>query len=189
MIRFKLNIDKIIEGMQLLAEHQPGITQYYVGKVFFFADKEHFLDWGRSISGDRYVAMEHGPVPSTIYDLIKDSGGEPDDIIDKINNAVSIHTDGNKRKIFSTNNKLPFNLSKTDKEYLLRSLKEYGKMSFGNLRDISHRDAAWAEAWREPGLNNEMDSLLWLENYNQDIYDQFIENPSILHVSTPPTYR
>src|SRR5262245_62889630 len=76
ILRFQIDWNRCIEGIAFISSLRPGITQYYIGKIFYFADKAHFLDWGRPISGDRYVAMEHGPVPSNIYDLLmEDSGG------------------------------------------------------------------------------------------------------------------
>lgn len=39
-------------------------------KLLYLADREALIRWGRPITTDRYVAMEHGPVVSGIYDLI-----------------------------------------------------------------------------------------------------------------------
>lgn len=163
LAQFELNEQKCIEGIQFLASEQPGITQYYIGKVFFFADLKHLLDWGRPISGDRYVAMEHGPVPSYIYDLIKSKSGEPDEIEDELSRRIKKVTDGNKIRLYQLQNAPTVShLSRSDQEYLLDSLEEYGKMSFVRIKLKSHDDKAWADAWSRPGLNNEMDARLWL---------------------------
>lgn len=188
MIRFKLRLDKIIEGIQLLAEHQPGITQYYIGKVFFFADREHLLDWGRPISGDRYVAMEHGPVPSAIYDLIKDTSGEPDDIVDELNARVVIHVEGNKRKVFSKEGQSFKSLSQTDQQYLLESLRRFGHMSFGDIRKLSHEDLAWEKAWDKPGLSNEMDPSLWFSTEPGAALEQLLESPALARRPVAPVH-
>jgi uncharacterized phage-associated protein len=177
-IRFKLRIDKCLQGIQFLAKHKPGITQYYVGKVFFFADKEHLLDWGRPISGDRYVAMEHGPVPSTIYDLIKGDSGEPDEILDELASRVSEAREGNKIKLFAKETGDFSALSGTDKEYLLDALKKYGDMPFGDVRRISHDDPAYEDAWAQMGTNNEMDIKLWFLDA-KDALEQLMESPSV----------
>lgn len=162
MIRFRLNHDKCIQGIHWIAKHKPGVTQYYIGKIFFFADKQHVIDWGRPISGDRYVAVEHGPVPSTIYDLIKDTGGEPDEIADKLNERVDFVSRGNKRLVYVKNGEFDFpDLSETDKEYLEYSTCTYGTKTFTELKEISHKDPAFNAAWDLPGLNNEMDITLW----------------------------
>ena len=123
------------------------------------------MDWGRPISGDRYVAMPHGPVPSTIYDLLKSTSGEPDEIVDILNEHIETKLNGNKIEVFSLveDPKCPA-LSKTDKDYLLDALSKYGEMSFKKIEQESHRDIAWLRAWEEAGLNNEMDLRLWFDN-------------------------
>lgn len=162
-VRFKINYEKCIQGMQFLASKKPGITQYYVGKVFFFADREHLLDWGRPISGDRYVAMEHGPVPSGIYNLVKNDSGMPDELLDLMRDRILFESEHNKIYLFANDEKLDFSaLSGSDMEYLADSLTTYGNMSFGKLREISHRDAAYEAAWRNAGMNNEMNPHYWL---------------------------
>lgn len=164
-VRFRIDIEKCIQGVHWLAEKQPGITQYYIGKVFFFADREHLLDWGRPITGDRYVAMEHGPVPSSIYDLLKDTSGEPDEIVDALTQRVDIISEGNKRHVYPKDgdNSAFSALSNTDKEYLVDALSTYGKMAFGELKRLSHLDRAFKEAWANPGVNNEMDIRFWFD--------------------------
>jgi uncharacterized phage-associated protein len=164
-VRFRVSHEKCIQGIHWLAKHQPGITQYYIGRVFFFADRDHLLDWGRPISGDRYVAMEHGPVPSLIYDLIKDTSGEPDELVDELSSRVEIVARGNKRHVYPKAGRAEFpELSKTDREYLLRALHKYAKMSFDQLKQLSHEVPAYNEAWALPGLNNEMNVRLWFGN-------------------------
>jgi len=166
-VRFRVSHEKCIQGIHWLARHRPGITQYYIGKVFFFADKEHLLDWGRPISGDRYVAMEHGPVPSLIYDLIKDTSGEPDELVDELSSRVEIVARGTTRHVYSKADEAEFpDLSETDKEYLLDALHKYGNMHFDELKRLSHEDPAYNEAWALPGLNNEMNVRLWFGDDN-----------------------
>lgn len=166
-VRFRLNFGKCIEGIDLLAQRQPGITQYFVCKVFFFADREFLLDWGRPISGDRFVAMEHGPVPSYIYDLLKGET-EPDEIIDTLNSRVEIVRQDQKLKVYTKGKNHFEHLHPMEIEYLENALKKYGSMSFGDVRDESHRDPAYREAWAKGGLNNEMDIRLWLSSDGED---------------------
>jgi uncharacterized phage-associated protein len=163
-LRFRLDEQKCIEGIQFLALHTPGITQFYIGKIFFFADRKHLADWGRPISGDRYVAMEHGPVPSHIYDLVKSDSGEPDDVQDELSRRVVTIREGNKIRVFPKDNGPEIrSLSDSDREYLLESLKKCKRMSFRQIKDESHKDVAYQEAWSAGGLNNEMDIRLWFK--------------------------
>lgn len=41
-------------------------------KILYFADQEHIKIYGRPITGDKYIAMKYGPVPSFLYDILKD---------------------------------------------------------------------------------------------------------------------
>ena len=68
--RFTFRPDKASEAIDLIARARPGITQYFIGKLLYLADKAHFLDWGRPITFDRYVAMVHGPVPSAVRNML-----------------------------------------------------------------------------------------------------------------------
>ncbi len=157
MLRFRLNYQKCVEAIDYLAQLRPGITQFYIGKIFFFADKAHLLDYGRPISGDRYVAMEHGPVPSAIYDLIKQDSGLPDEVLDALRERVTISRSGRKLHVKSNGVGAYPSLSGSDCEYLLSALKKYGNMGFEELSRLSHLEPAYEEAWGRSGLNNEMD--------------------------------
>jgi Protein of unknown function (DUF4065) len=164
-IRFRLNTDRCIQGIQWLAVHRPGITQFYVGIVFFFADKSHLLDWGRPISGDRYLAMEHGPVPSMIYDLLKSDSGAPDEIARALNARIRTVTVENRLQVFSLEETPIYPaLSRTDKEYLTESLLMYGKMNLDDIRRICDKDPAYSAALALAGVNNELDLRLWFQD-------------------------
>ena len=168
--RFRVNWAKSLEGIHLLAERQPGISMFYVAKVFYFADKAHLLDWGRPISGDRYVAMENGPVPSAIYDLVKESGYLADDLLDGFDSRIEKRGRG----LFSRQPFVDRALSRTDVEYLEAALRQYGHMSFGALSALSHREKAWREAWAKPGFANETDPFLLIDDSSVD-RDRLIE--------------
>ncbi|MEQ1715723.1 MAG: Panacea domain-containing protein, partial [Hyphomicrobium sp.] len=101
MTRFRINWAKVVEAIDFVATLKPGVTQYYIGKILFFADREHLLDYGRPITGDRYVAMEHGPVPSAIRDILKADSDGPDDLLAHLHNRVVIDHDENRQKIFT----------------------------------------------------------------------------------------
>jgi hypothetical protein len=164
-IRFRLNTDRCIQGIQWLAVQRPGITQFYVGIVFFFADKSHLLDWGRPISGDRYLAMEHGPVPSAIYDMLKSDSGAPDEIARALNARIRTVTNENRIQVFSLEERPIYpDLSRTDKEYLTESLSAYGRMNLGDLRRICDQDPAYSAALALAGVNNELDLRFWFQD-------------------------
>src|SRR5258708_37156181 len=84
MIRFNFNETKTVEAITFIAERWQGITPFFLAKVLFFADRDHLREYGRPVTGDRYIAMTDGPVPSRVYDLVKDNldfSGDPEAIV------------------------------------------------------------------------------------------------------------
>lgn len=45
-------------------------------KILYFADQRHLSEYGRSITGDIYIAMRFGPVPSCVDDVLKALRGD-----------------------------------------------------------------------------------------------------------------
>lgn len=45
-------------------------------KILYFADQRHLSKYGRSITGDTYIAMQYGPVPSNVDDILKAVRGD-----------------------------------------------------------------------------------------------------------------
>ena len=80
-IHFKPKKDKIVETILYLAHKGLDLSQYKLVKLFYLADREHLRRFGRPITFDYYVAMEHGPVASIAYDIAKGNivrGVDPD---------------------------------------------------------------------------------------------------------------
>jgi hypothetical protein len=76
MRRFKFDFDKGLEAILYVARRVPAPTFHKVSKILYFADLAHLEHFGRFITGDRYIAMEYGPVPGNINDMMKAARGE-----------------------------------------------------------------------------------------------------------------
>lgn len=143
------------------------MTQYFVGKILYLADKAHFLDWGRPITFDRYVAMKHGPVPSAVRNMLAaaagaDAGMDEERFATAERNAAALHrrvrvdlevgANGERQRVFPLDRPLPYqHLSGSDIEALELVLQHYGTKDFGTMRDITHKDDAWRVAWFNRG--------------------------------------
>ena len=46
-------------------------------KLLYLLDRATLLAWGRTVTGDHYYSMKHGPVLSEVLDLITDMPFEP----------------------------------------------------------------------------------------------------------------
>lgn len=75
-IRFRFAPHKALSAVQwMLAEaHAHRLDLHTILKACYFADKHHLNAHGRPIFGASYRAMQYGPVPVEIYEMLK---GEP----------------------------------------------------------------------------------------------------------------
>lgn len=67
--------DKIlstIHALLYILKKLEGKSDFHkIFKLLYFADREHLVKYGVQISGDRYIAMDKGPVPSVAFDGLK----------------------------------------------------------------------------------------------------------------------
>ncbi|MCH8875591.1 MAG: SocA family protein [Chloroflexi bacterium] len=139
--RFRFDPEKALEV--LLYVSSSCSNMYNALKVLYFADRAHLAEYGRLIWGESYVAMAHGPVPSGAYDMVKSA--KPDSLIRfDIDVRDSLLLNGNEIVPLREPN-LEW-LSESDIEALDHSLAEYGDLSFGELKTISHQDTAFKAA-------------------------------------------
>jgi len=135
-LRVRFDASKAIEVLLYIAERSANV--YTALKVLYFADKGHLTKYGRLICGDSYVAMRHGPVPSGTYDLIKYARGDGFCWEDApITEAFAIQ---GRTIVPHRKANLDF-LSQSDIECLDAAIEQYGQLSFGQLRELSHDNA------------------------------------------------
>ena len=163
MLRFSFDEKKALETLVYVTNQWPSVSAFYAAKVFFFAERQHLSDFGRPIVGDRYIAMDNGPVPSAVYDWFKgklDRFENPDDILA----AISFVDFG--RYTGARANRAPDldYLSPTDIAALDEAIRHCRGREFGDLSQETHRDAAWVAA----GLNMEMDPRLMIQGERRD---------------------
>ena len=152
---FSFDAEKAIEAVVYIAGRCQNPGFHSISKVMYFADRAHLQRYGRFITGDRYVAMKHGPVPSATYDILKivrdDEGHLPFDkaVFDRARGAFQVHSS---RIVVPKRDPALDLLSRSDRECLDASIKKYGNMSFQDLTDASHD-----EAWKATGENDIME--------------------------------
>ena len=126
--------DKAIEAILYVADRVPNGDLYKTLKVLLFADRSHLEKHGRFITGDTYLAMEYGPVPSNTYDIIKHVRGDgafgPPEAIE------SFQVEG--RNIIPSRpaNEELFSIS--DLKCIEESLEENKDLGFTALKEKSH---------------------------------------------------
>jgi uncharacterized phage-associated protein len=156
MVRFNFNESKTLEAVVFIAQEWPGITPFFLAKTLFFADRNHLRAYGRPVTGDVYIAMADGPVPSHVYDMVKDNldfFGDPAAIVQ----AIKIDR-GNRHypKIAAARPPDLDTLSETDIQELRAAIVFCSGRSFTELRGLTHQERAWADAPANSEMNPEL---------------------------------
>ena len=118
-------------------------------KILYFADQSHLSAYSRSITGDTYIAMQFGPVPSKIDDIFKavrgDSYFSDSDFAEDL--KCNFHF-VNKYIICADKPADTDYLSDSDIECLDASIAKCRNESFGALTELSH-GLAWQNTQRD----------------------------------------
>lgn len=110
-------------------------------KTLYFADSDHLSRYGRSITGDNYIAMSYGPVPSKIDDIFKAVRG--DSFFSDCAGSLKTYFHFVNKFVIEPNKKADMDyLSETDVECLNRAILKCKDKTFNELVDMSH-DMAW----------------------------------------------
>jgi len=160
MIQFNRSYEKVIEALVYVANLKPGLTAYYLNKIFYFAEKEHLKKYGRPIIGDQYNALADGPAAMMVYDFVNDNFLY-EHVEKKFYDALEMRCPDGKKypELYPLRKPDESYLSKTDIDCLAESVRNYAELSFPDLRKISHDEEAWKQAER----NGPMDYRLMID--------------------------
>lgn len=116
------------------------INKMKVLKLIYFADRYHLRKYGRLITNDDYVAMKHGPVPSSTKDI-----AESNDFLDnEVRDYALKYIEPINNLILESINTVDTNvLSTSDVEALQYVWEKFGKLNQFQLRDLTHKYPEW----------------------------------------------
>lgn len=146
MMNVQFDKTKALNVLLYVANRVQRKDFHKIFKIIYFADRQHLNDWGRPITGDIYIAMEAGPVPSRMYDMLKIVRGD----------SYLPDTEGLGR-YFKVENWMyvaplqdaDFNkLSRNEQEALDESIAKYASLSYDEIKEKSH-DIAWRSTARD----------------------------------------
>lgn len=175
VIEFQVNKGKVLEAIVYLANKCPGIDIYHTVKTIFYADKNHLNRYARPVLGDVYIKMENGPVPSLVRDIITKSVFLPKDFLTQVSEAIE--TKGHNKNITAKRNANLDDFSESDISCLNEALDLCKDKSFDELRDSTHAEKAWIDAY----MNGNMSYELMIDDdnpYKDDIIADLRENSS-----------
>ena len=171
MGQLSFNQKRAINAVLYVASRLTDRGYHKIFKVLYFADRDHLADWGRTITGDRYIAMEFGPVPSALYDLFKreenaaGKGQFTDLFLTQSDKRITPRADANMRV-----------LSRSDIKALDKALNEYGGKDFKTITDLSH-----GSAWDKTPRNRPMSFFdIMKEHGETDEYARYADEQARL---------
>ena len=140
-----INKEKIINSMLFILNNLGGKSDFHkIFKILYFADQKHLITYGFLITGDFYIAMQNGPVPSKLYDVLKAIRGDSfwsstlphsyEDLFEVESHYVTAKKEADIDE-----------LAESDVECLLESISENQSLNFRQLKDKSHQ-LAWENA-------------------------------------------
>lgn len=182
MISFKFDTEKAIASILFVtqgikaADIEIGLHKLF--KILYFADQKHMAEYGRPIVGDHYIAMNYGPVPSNIYDILKSVRGDSR-FIDGAQFAEYFDVYGH--QIDPKQQPDLEVLSESEIECLTDALNENKELSFGDLVTKSH-DAAYTKAAKDDKISfREMAKAIGATHNMLSYMNRVAENHNIFH--------
>ncbi len=151
--KFKFDTVKAVASIKLVLSNMDtkGCDFHKLFKILYFAERAHLSEYGRPITGDNYVAMKDGPVPSNVYDVLRALRGDSI-FITSVNFAQDFEI-RDRYYIFLLDDNLDMDIfSESEVECLIESIEENKNLSFTILRDRSH-DSAWNSANRNDDMS------------------------------------
>lgn len=132
--------EKSLNALLYVANRVQRKDFHKIFKIIYFADRQHLADWGRPITGDTYIAMEAGPVPSRLYDMLKIVRGDsylPD--MEGLGKFFQVENWMYVRPLQDADlNKLSVN----EQEAMSEAIEKNANLSYDEIKEKSH-DVAW----------------------------------------------
>ncbi len=138
-----------LKAVALYVLDKCGETDFiHLFKIIYFAERNLYAKYGQHLVKDSFVAMEHGPVPSNLYDALKLMNGKGGNKIVKPISDALLPAGGECAWFFVKAKEKPDmdELSPAEIKALDEAIAEYKNLDTMTLSELSH-DTAWHSAW------------------------------------------
>lgn len=158
-LTFQFSLDKFINALTFFASKGiTDLTKLKAVKLLYLADQYHLFRYGRPVTGDRYIAMDLGPVPEDAFQLLSRMI-EPAEVSDPARARALEHIEvshGFLRKypVLRARRQPDLDVfSESEVEALQMTLRQHGNKLARVLVDLTHEHRAYkrANARRAPG--------------------------------------
>jgi uncharacterized phage-associated protein len=151
MVTFEYDFDSTFAAITYLSSlNIPDLTKYKLCKLLFLADKNHLVRFGRTITGDKYCALPHGPIPSHTLNLLTamicgEGHGVLGIQVQKLQEVLELDRQYENPHFCLKGSVNRDHLS--DVTALDEVVREYGNLGFDQLKAITHAMFEYKNAW------------------------------------------
>lgn len=136
------NKEVAINAILYIIQSFGQVDIHKICKILYYADQYHLAKYGRQITGDTYICMPFGPVPSNIEDIFKALRGDSY-FADQVNDLKNVIIFINKYIVTSPEKPDMDELSESDVECLNAAIEKCRPLDFSQLTEMSH-GLAWS---------------------------------------------
>lgn len=144
---------KLTELVIYILDKTGGVDFYHAFKILYFAEMKHLAKWGSRIVPDEFCALKYGPVPTRLYDAVKELNQPRMSLSEELSEVVEFAGEDAPNVLLPKRAANVRLLSPSEIETLDQSIDENKSLTFGQLMQKSH-DEAWDEAHRRVNGTN-----------------------------------
>lgn len=145
-IHYNFNEEKTINVVLYIAEKLKRRDFHKIFKILYFSDREFLSQYGVTITGDTYIAMDAGPVPTKTYDMFKIVRG--DSYMQDTKGLGKYFKISNWMFVFPLQKANVDDIAPAEKKIIDCMIERYGDMSYDEIKEKSH-DVAWRSTARD----------------------------------------
>ena len=158
---------KLTELVLYILGKTGGIDFYHAFKILYFAEMKHLAKWGSGIVPDEFRALKYGPVPTHLYDAVKELNNPRMRLSEEMSEVIQFAGEDAPNVLLPKREADLKYLSKSEIEALDESIEENKVLTFKQLMQKSH-DEAWYEGNRRVYGNNRISPVTMAKFLNAD---------------------
>lgn len=158
---------KLSELVLFILDKTGGVDFYHAFKILYFAEMKHLAKWGSGFVPDEFCALKYGPVPTQLYDAVKELNSPRMILSEELSEVIQFAEEDATDVLLPKREADMKYLSKSEIEALEQSIEENESLTFGQLMRKSH-DEAWEEANRRTNGTNVISPVSMARVLNAD---------------------
>lgn len=158
---------KLAELVLFILGKTGGVDFYHAFKILYFAEMKHLAKWGSGFVPDEFCALKYGPVPTQLYDAVKELNHPRMILSEELSEVIQFAGEDAPNVLLPKREANLKYLSKSEIEALEQSIEENESLTFGQLMRKSH-DEAWEEANRRTNGTNVISPVSMARVLNAD---------------------